>query len=230
MPDSRDFFKSLAERSGVDFIDMTDELFLYEPEEFSLLPEERYFSAFGNQLVAGRLSKYLQNFSSHRSTLKFDKRPALFGDEKPGFNDIHPWDDHMPYILEANSQGLRMDYDLSFPKTQQRVLLLGDAYTYGPYLENFETFPAILDRRLEHAEVINAGYGGYTISHESSLYFERAKYVEPDIVILQVLDNDLEGLVYIHENQYDRHGNVREPTSAEASFIKKVHALGRGRE
>ena len=194
------------------------------------MPEERYLSALGNQLVAGRLSEYLQKFASHRSTLTFDQRPALFGDEKADFDDIHPWDDHMPYILKTNSQGLRMDYDLSFPKTRQRVLVLGDAYTYGPYLENFETFPAILDRRLEHAEVINAGYGGYTISHEVSLYFERAKYAEPDIVILQVLDNDLEGLVYIHENQYDRHGVVREPTLAEESFIKKVHALHKDRQ
>ncbi len=225
MPDSREFFKGLAERSGVDFIDMTDELLYYGIEQVTLLPEDHHLSRFGNQIIARRLSGYLKDLESHRSALKFHERPVLLGDERPGFHDLSPWDKRMPFILRTNAQGLRMDYDLAFPKTQQRVLVLGDSYTFGPYLENAHTFPAILDRKLEHAEVINAGHGGYTISHESSLYFERAQYSEPDIVVLQVLDNDLEGLVYIHENQYDRHGKARTPTTAERAFLEQAIRL-----
>ncbi len=154
--------------------------------------------------------------------MKFDQRPSLFGDQNPDSHDLSPWDTERPYMLTTNSQGLRMTYDLAFPKTKQRILILGDSYTFGPYLENAHTFPAILDQTLDYAEVINAGHGGYTISHEASLYFERAQYTEPDIVILQVLDNDLWGLMYFHENKYNRHGEVRKPTRAEISFFEKI--------
>jgi len=225
LPNSRDFFKHLADKFGVDFVDLTDALFVYEPEVFSLLPEDRHLSRFGNQIVAKNLSEYLKRFKDRRSSLKFDRRPKLFGDQKPNFHDLSPWDTERPYMLTTNSQGLRMTYDLTFPKTRQRILILGDSYTFGPYLENAHTFPAILEKTLGYAEVINAGHGGYTISHEASLYFERAQYTEPDIVVLQVLDNDVWGLMYFHENKYNRHGESRKPTPAEISFLEKIKNL-----
>ncbi len=52
LPNSRDFFKQIAEKFNVDFVDLTDALFVYEPEVFSLLPEDRHLSRFGNQIVA----------------------------------------------------------------------------------------------------------------------------------------------------------------------------------
>jgi len=55
-------------------------------------------------------------------------------------------------------------------------------------------------QKYSDKEVINAGVAGYTITDEVSLFVERAKYVEPDITILQVLDNNLHDLLYFKRN------------------------------
>jgi lysophospholipase L1-like esterase len=131
----------------------------------------------------------------------------------------------MPYQVITNIQGLRMEYDLTFPKQKQRILILGDSFTFGPYLSNHHCYPNLLDKKYSDKEIINAGKAGYTVTDEVSLFMERAKYVEPDITVLQVLENDIEELFYFLKNQYNRKGRTFKPSQEEIELMQQLTGI-----
>lgn len=223
---SRRFFSDLAEKYDVDFLDMTDYFFKYPEETVTLLPENGHLSRFGNNLVVEQLSEYIDEYNDYRVNFKFDSRPKLFGDLSSNDNSVWEIVPNMPYRVVTNKQGLRMDYDLTFPKEKQRILALGDSCTFGPYLANHNTYPALLDKKYPDKEVINAGVAGYTITDEVSLFIDRAKYVEPDITILQVLDNDIYDLFYFKRNKTGREKSLKnkiyQPSKVEIEFFNKL--------
>ncbi|MBN2301291.1 MAG: hypothetical protein JXN60_02115 [Lentisphaerae bacterium] len=200
----RKFYQELAIRYQVDYLDLTEDWYDYPIEWSTLLPENSHLSRFGNRRIVEKLSAYLDQYSAYRSPIKFDQRPSVLGDLNPNMNAIYTVKPEMVYRVISNKQGFRMEHDLTFPKEQQRILVLGDSFTFGPYLPNWHCYPNLLDKQYADKEVINAGIAGYTITDEASLFMGRAKYVEPDITILQVLDNDLLGLFYFMRNQFDR--------------------------
>jgi len=201
---NRQFFSQLSVKYQVDFLDLTDVILKYPQEQTTLLPLNGHLSRFGNKLVAEELGKYLEKYQDYTSAFRFEKRPKILGDLSPNDNSVWEIDPKMPYRVVNNKQGLRMDYDLVFPKQKQRILVLGDSFTFGPFLSNQDTYPSLLNEKYPQKEVINAGVAGYTITDETSLFLERAKYIEPDIVILQVLDNDLPDLFSYKRNQFNR--------------------------
>jgi len=188
------FFKKLAEKYNVDFIDFSNDFFSYDFNVVTLSPENGHLSRFCNKLVADKIKDYLDVRSSYHSNHTFKSPPKLLGDLQPNRSETWTIVNSMPYNVTTNSQGFRMSYDLIFPKQKQRVLILGDSVTFGPYLANHNTFPNLLAKKLNHMEIINAGIAGYTIHEETALFKERAKFTNPDFVILQVLDNDIHGL------------------------------------
>jgi len=115
-----------------------------------------------------------------------------------------------------------MYHDLTFPKSRQRILFLGDSFTFGPYLPAHDVFPGLLGKKFPDIEFVNAGKAGYTITDEASLFSERAKFLEPDVTVLQVLDNDLYGLMYFKLIQFDRKQRLFEPTPAEKELLDIV--------
>jgi len=65
--------------------------------------------------------------------------------------------------VRINSLGLRgEEITLEKPSGVKRILVLGDSYTYGVYVGNDETYPAVLEELFErdgrNIQVINAGY------------------------------------------------------------------------
>lgn len=219
----RDFFQALARSYGVDFCDVTDDFLRYPIEAVTFIPLDGHMSRFGNKLVAQRLADFILKYDSYRSGYKFTERPKMFGDLIPNDNDIVVWRPSvLPFRITTNSQGLRSSRDVVFPKQKQRVLLLGDSNTFGVYLDNYHTYSEILNRKFEDKEFFNAARCGYTISDELTLFVERARYIEPDITVLQVLDNDLYGLFYFNLNSYSRNERNFEPSEIEREFIEEL--------
>jgi len=218
----RPFYRDLAVKYQVEFLDLTDYLSGYEPEQIYLIPENAHFSRYGNQLIAAQLHNYLLLFRDYSSSRRFTSRPKLFGDLKPNQSNNWIYDPRMPYQVATNSQGLRLKHDLEFPKQKQRILILGDSYTFGPYLPNHDTYPDLLDKRYPEAEIINAGIAGYTITDEASLFTERAKFLEPDITILQISENDISGLLSFKKNRFDRHRQVYSLTPEESKLLQNI--------
>ena len=221
----RAFFKGLAGKYQVDFVDLTEAFAQFPPEMVTLLPQNGHLSRFGNQVVVEELAKYIQGDASRRRVAAFNTRPPLLGDLLPRENKIWQFDPLAPYRVVVNSQGLRMDRDLQFPKTKPRLLCLGDSFTFGPYLANYDTYPGLLQQKYPDKEVINAGISGYTITDEVSLLKQRAKYCEPDIIILQVLDNDLSDFFYFKRQVFARDRQDFKPTPQEEEYFARLRAL-----
>lgn len=177
------FFKELCKKYRGSYLDVTTSFVPFKNEHLYFLPEDGHLTRFANFLIADTLASILSSKGDFRSDYKFQSRPELFGDLTPNHDEIWDYDPRLPYRVSTNSQGLRMNKDLSFPKKKQRILILGDSYTFGPYLNAPNTYPEILNKKFPEREFINAAKAGYTISDEVSLFLERGKYVEPDIII-----------------------------------------------
>ena len=126
----------------------------------------------------------------------------VFGDLEPNRDAVYLVDPDHPYRVVTNKAGFRRKAETSRekPSNTYRVLALGDSFTFGPYVANHETWPAITEARLNvltdtsiQFEVLNAGVSGYFLKRQKNLYLERARLTEPDLVVLQVLDNDFSG-------------------------------------
>lgn len=217
-PATRDFFQALTAKYQVDFLDLSDVLQRYPVDLIRLFPDDGHFSRLGHQLVAEHLGRYLAEHQAYRSPHHFQTRLAVMGDLRPNTDTM--WDIYgvLPYKVITNRQGFRMDYALTFPKTRQRVLVLGDSYTFGPYLPNPHIYPNMLDRADSEREIINAGIMGYTIPDELRLFQDKAKYVEPDLVVLQVYSNDVLDLSFLKRQGMGIHAEL---SDVEAELLKK---------
>lgn len=225
--DNRKFFKELSLKYKVAYIDAMEEFLKFPVEQITLLPENGHLSRFGNQILANYLSEFLKD-QKNISTFTFDKLPEVMGDLKPSSNDVWYQMETIPFRVYVNKQGFRNTFDILFPKKKQRILILGDSFTFGSYNPNIHTYPEMLNKIFPDKEFINAGIGGYSIPDEASLFLERAKYTEPDIVILQVLDNDIYGLISSKKNQFDRKGKKYSPSDAEIKFMEKARSILNG--
>jgi len=76
----------------------------------------------------------------------------------------------------------------------RRVVALGDSFTEGSYIPSSDsTWPALLEHILNRSsptEVINMGRGGWATGNEAELLRRIGWQFNPDLVIVQWLDND----------------------------------------
>jgi len=78
-----------------------------------------------------------------------------------------------------------------------RIAVVGDSYSFGPFMQYDDTFAGKLNRMLNlnnstiKTEVINYGISGYSTTQEFNLT-KRALEEEADLVILQITLNDAE--------------------------------------
>ncbi len=219
---NHDYYSDICRKYKVGFIDSTPILAKYEPEKVFLLPQDNHLSRFGNMLLADLLEAFISdNTIEHRSKVSYKQRPAVMGPRTPGWNEVMLERPHMPYRKQVNKQGFRNGYDLDFPKKKQRFLFLGDSYTEAVFIHNHDTLPEILNRRFNDREFINGAMSGNTISNELIQFDEGSKYIEPDVTILQVHDNDRCNFIYYYRNAIDRQGN-NAPNQLEIEFIEAI--------
>lgn len=221
MENEYQLFVELCKKLDIPLIDLSKEFDSYGSSALALLPLNGHLSRFGNQLVATKVRRQLDTVYEHRSLIKYKSRPDIMGDLPPNSDRIWQLHKDMPFKVTTNSQGFRMDTDLVFPAKRQRILILGDSYTFGPHLHNQDTFPGLLSSEDHSREYINAGISGYSITEQKLLWEKNAKYSEPDIVILQVLDNDiLSGMTTYKKNLLGKDNHVYQYTESEKQYIK----------
>ena len=129
----------------------------------------------------------------------------------------------MPYHVQANSQGLRMNHDVKFPKKKKHILLMGDSAIFCPFLNNEFTVSAVLQQMFPDAEIMNSGIICYTIEDYVSLWNEKAKFAEPDLVIVQTNGGDITDLFFTHRNHFSRSGKPFLPSPNEEKFYKETY-------
>jgi hypothetical protein len=102
---------------------------------------------------------------------------------KSGIQDMRVFDGT---ILNTNSKGVRGKTEYNYERIpgKQRILVLGDSFTFGAEVADDDTYSHYLESHLRNTEVLNFGVQGY--GHDQMLLYlkeEGVKY-HPDIVIL----------------------------------------------
>ena len=102
--------------------------------------------------------------------------------------------DGEPVFLETNEDGLRTEYSKEeFKKHDQRVIFLGDSFTFGLGVASQATFPSVVEARLRQAAdrgsiaVLNAAIVSYSPFLESLLLEKKLADYSPTLIVL-VLD------------------------------------------
>lgn len=120
-----------------------------------------------------------------------------YGDLLPDKNFISSENPNLPYRVITNSFGLRNANETKLNKEEGmiRILTVGDSFTFGPYVNNQDTYPAKLEEHLKKlnlkVEVLNAGIMGYTLRDEIEYLEEKGLALKPDIVIVGIYQNDI---------------------------------------
>jgi lysophospholipase L1-like esterase len=218
----RIFFERITSEHGVPLVDLTEALRKYPWQDVTLLPEDDHFSRLGNRVVARELAKSLGPLQGKRCQVTYNGQPAVCADLDPGVS--RQWDllSDLPFLVTTNAQGFRGKQDVEIPRKGQRILLLGDSCTFGIHLPNAHTYAALLAEQEPGLEVLNAGVVGYTIVQEVELFQERASAVAPDVIVLQVLDNDIYGMFFFTRSWFDRKGRQYEASEAEREFLEEL--------
>ncbi|PYV08477.1 MAG: hypothetical protein DMG23_13445 [Acidobacteria bacterium] len=88
--------------------------------------------------------------------------------------------------LSSNSKGIRGNTEYPYQRQpgRQRILVLGDSFTFGDEVSDDETYAHYLEELLPGTEVLNMGISGY--GHDQMLLYlkgEGVKY-KPDVVVV----------------------------------------------
>ena len=96
--------------------------------------------------------------------------------------------------VEINQHGLRdRDYPLQRVEGMERVLVLGDSFTWGFGVEQEQVFTEVIEKSRQDVEVINAGVSGYSPDQELIWLREQGMRFQPDLVLLVLSGNDVRG-------------------------------------
>jgi hypothetical protein len=215
------FLESLSAGMGIEYVNLSPQFRGLDPLTYTQMPRDGHWSAAGAAIVARGLGDILRVHAADRSAVAAGRRPALFGDLEPAQDVILDGGKSLPYRLETNAQGLRLDHELEFPKTRQRVLLLGDSQIYCPFLDNPDTIGAHLQRMFPDREIVSAANLGYGLDDLEGLFRERARFVEPDLVIVQTGGGDVLDNYFSHRNLFSRTRAAFEPTAVEERFYRR---------
>ena len=111
--------------------------------------------------------------------------------------------------VQTNSDRLRTEYSKrSFRKYENRVVCLGDSFTFGAWVDGEESYPAQLENKLrqlshENVAVLNAGMLSYSPVLHRELLFNTLMQYEPTVVTLMLDCTDI-GDDYHYLKDYDR--------------------------
>ena len=101
----------------------------------------------------------------------------------------------IPIVYRANAQGFRETRDfntLSDDGGRTRVLMLGNSFVFGVYIDENDTLPARLQSELGGShEVFNLGIPGWGVDQMVLAYRKYRDAIAADIVILVYTDSDV---------------------------------------
>lgn len=130
------------------------------------------------------------------------------------------WSDRPVFYFRSPAAPSMQDYPYSPQKEAGafRVAVVGDSFTFAPYMQFTDTFPNKLEQMLRvsgaprKVEVINYGVPAYSTSHEVDVV-KNALAEGADLIILQITLNDPEVKHHkpsgITENMQDKFGAMQ---------------------
>lgn len=129
------------------------------------------------------------------TTQEYQRIPGIFSPDQSLVVKDKP---DLNYQVSIDSLGYRgIDFPREKPPGEWRIFMAGDSFTFGDYVNDNETLPSFVERRLRsrcsdgQIRVINAGLGGSTIVGQKEL-IRRGLSLNPDLVILTFSENDID--------------------------------------
>ena len=110
---------------------------------------------------------------------------------------ISRWSDRPEFYYKPEESNTTQDYPYKTKKPADtfRISVVGDSFTFAPYMQFDDAFPNKLERMFnlnankERVEVINLGVPGFSTTHEVKAT-KRAIRRESDLILLQITLND----------------------------------------
>ena len=220
------FIKQCCAELNLECIDFSPIINVQDAAKITLAPKDGHWNKVGSELLVSLMAPILKNHADAKSTVTYKdaERPETFGDLAPHDDRILDGGKDLPYHLVANAQGLRMDHDVKFPKTKQFVLFMGGSQIYSPFLDNDFIATSLLQKQFPDREIMNSGIIAATIEDYLSLWREKAKYSEPDLVIVQTNGGDITDYFFTARNHVARSHKPYPPSPAEEQYYNKYLA------
>jgi hypothetical protein len=219
---SKGFLKGVCKEMGIEYIDVTKNLGDKEPTVITNHPIDGHFSKVGAKIIAEDLAILVPKYAAQKATATYTKRPAVFGDQAPNQNQVLDMGKKLPFRLVTNKQGLRQNHDVTFPKTKTRFLFMGDSGFFFPFVDNNDIAHEVLQAKLPQFDFNNACNWGYAIDDYISLWEEKAKYVEPDVVIMQTSGSDIIDMYFSNRNRFSRNPQAYQPSALEKAYYERT--------
>lgn len=138
--------------------------------------------------------KYAATLSADRyyPQVKSERFPHFFEPEAGNIINDHPaWLGHnVSYSINADSFNERNDYPISKPAGGLRIMVLGDSFTYGLFVNTYENYTELLEDYLagkcpdgRQYEVINLGVPAYDVGYSTERFRLRGQKYNPDLVV-----------------------------------------------
>jgi lysophospholipase L1-like esterase len=109
-------------------------------------------------------------------------------------------------VYNINGQGFRDDKNYAFKKEEgkERVIFLGDSFTFGIGVENGKTIPKLFEKKGNY-ETLNFGSSGYDVGQYFLILKEIGMKYGPDAVVFDIyLGNDIEDVRLSHPYQWSK--------------------------
>lgn len=219
------FIINTCAKLGIECDDFSSIVARQDMHVISQIPRDGHWSKKGAEFIAGLLTPVIKKHIGNSSTVTYkdSERPETFGDLTPSSDEILDGGKDLPYHVIANAQGVRMDHDIKFPKKKKHILFMGDSGIFCPFLNNEFMITNVLQKQFPEAEMMNTGMICYTMEDYVSLWSEKAKYSEPDLVIVQTNGADITDYYFTNRNHLSRSHKPFLPTPNEEKFYKKKY-------
>jgi lysophospholipase L1-like esterase len=128
------------------------------------------------------------------SAARFELDPDLIYRLRPA-NAVRWSSPEFTEVSHTNALGMRSAAVGPKRLGAQRVLALGDSFTYGHGVQDDETYPAVVETLLRtrghDVEVLNAGVPGYNTDQSYTYALRDGLALEPDVVLLGIHSSDV---------------------------------------
>ena len=193
--DAREFYANLANRADIPFIDMEPIKQNFGPELLYLTPGDTHPSRLLGHLTANVVAKHVRNTEVVSCKSDNSAEKSLIGPWVKSLSEIRETAKGLAFRFTSDAFGFRTTGIQTDNETAPSILLIGDSFTYGTSLADQDTWPASLQNHLPQYQVFNAGVGGISIVRQHEILKKATQDTRADLVILQVNETDLQGLL-----------------------------------
>lgn len=219
------YIQQLCNTMGIDCLDMTPAITTQHATSNGQSASEGNFNKAGAAVVAEQLSYLMLTYDCFKNNKPFPAgaKPETFGDAEPSKKDVIDEENGVKYYMTTNAQGLRMDHNITFPKKKQTIYFMGNAQIYSPLLDDKSIATHLLQEKYPNKEIINAGYLNYTMEDYASLYVEKGRYTEPDVVVVCTSGEDILSNFFTQRNRFARSKKIYKPSPVEDEFYSHLN-------